>query len=182
MSQIKHLAEKVQCTEFLGKPMGSFARVVGPSVRLYLEPHAWHRDPNEGVRQLACARYWPSLALLDSFRSSLLKARGDPGRSVRDEDFPMTAQKQSATKKPMTIDITDPDSTRGTQKAIGGSQSDHWNLLLVKQAYVLDCIALRRNPRSSFKEECHSHCFMSLTPSSVHNQLKSYVAIGSSRP
>jgi hypothetical protein len=46
----------------------------------------------------------------------------------------MTTQKQSATKKPFTIDITDPDSTRGTQKAIGGSQSDHWNLILAAQA------------------------------------------------
>jgi hypothetical protein len=46
----------------------------------------------------------------------------------------MTTKKQSAAKKPATIDITDPDSTRGLHKPIGGSQSDHWNLILVKQA------------------------------------------------
>jgi hypothetical protein len=46
----------------------------------------------------------------------------------------MTTQKQSATKKPFTLDITDPDSTGGTQKAVGGSQSDHWNLILAAQA------------------------------------------------
>jgi hypothetical protein len=46
----------------------------------------------------------------------------------------MTTKKQSATKKPITIDITDPDSTRGTQKALGGSQSDYWNIILLNQA------------------------------------------------
>src|SRR5262249_53574248 len=37
-------------------------------------------------------------------------------------------------KQPKTIDITDAESRAGAQKAFGGSQSDHWNLILVSQA------------------------------------------------
>jgi hypothetical protein len=32
------------------------------------------------------------------------------------------------------IDATDPDSSKGSLKAIGGSKSDHWNNILVNQA------------------------------------------------
>ncbi len=46
----------------------------------------------------------------------------------------MTTKRQTAEKKPTTIDITDPESRKGAMKDIGGSQSDHWNIILFNQA------------------------------------------------
>jgi hypothetical protein len=46
----------------------------------------------------------------------------------------VTTKKRSPGKQPITIDITDAESRKGTQKALGGSQSDHWNHILVNQA------------------------------------------------
>jgi ATP-dependent Clp protease adapter protein ClpS len=37
-------------------------------------------------------------------------------------------------KKVMTIDVNDPDSSRGALKTVGGSRSDHWNNNLLNQA------------------------------------------------
>jgi hypothetical protein len=46
----------------------------------------------------------------------------------------VTTKKRSPGKQPTRIDITDAGSREGTQKALGGSQSDHWNHILVNQA------------------------------------------------
>jgi hypothetical protein len=46
----------------------------------------------------------------------------------------VTTKKRSSGKQPITIDITDAESRTGTQKALGGSHSDHWNFILVNQA------------------------------------------------
>jgi hypothetical protein len=45
----------------------------------------------------------------------------------------VTTKKRSSGKQPTRIDITDAGSREGTQKALGGSQSDHWNHILVNQ-------------------------------------------------
>src|SRR5215471_18537266 len=45
----------------------------------------------------------------------------------------MTAKKSSADNKPTTVVADDPEALRGTLKSIGGSQSDHWNNVLVNQ-------------------------------------------------
>src|SRR5262245_34053060 len=46
----------------------------------------------------------------------------------------VTTKKRSPGKQPITIDISDAESRKGTQKALGGSQSDHWNVILANQA------------------------------------------------
>jgi hypothetical protein len=46
----------------------------------------------------------------------------------------MTTKKRSSGKQPVTFDISDAESRKGTQKALGCSQSDHWNLILLNQA------------------------------------------------
>jgi len=46
----------------------------------------------------------------------------------------MTKKKGASVKKPATIDIADAESLSGIHKAIGGSQSDHWNIILINQA------------------------------------------------
>jgi hypothetical protein len=43
----------------------------------------------------------------------------------------MTAKK--AHKKPIPLIIDDPEALKGSLKAIGGSQSDHWNNILANQ-------------------------------------------------
>jgi len=51
------------------------------------------------------------------------------------EDFAMSAKKPAGhDKKVTTIDLTDPDSSKGTLKTVGGSRSDHWNNILLDQA------------------------------------------------
>jgi hypothetical protein len=51
------------------------------------------------------------------------------------EDFAMSAKKPAGhDKKVTTIDLTDPDSSKGTLKPVGGSRSDHWNNVLFNQA------------------------------------------------
>jgi hypothetical protein len=46
----------------------------------------------------------------------------------------MTTKKRPSGKQPKTLDITDAESREGVHKAIGGSQSDHWNIILFNQA------------------------------------------------
>jgi hypothetical protein len=46
----------------------------------------------------------------------------------------VTTKKRSPGKQPITIGITDAESRKGTQQALGGSQSHHWNLVLLNQA------------------------------------------------
>jgi hypothetical protein len=47
----------------------------------------------------------------------------------------MSANKKSAgDEKKGVVDITDPDSSNGALKDIGGSRSDHWNNIVVNQA------------------------------------------------
>jgi hypothetical protein len=46
----------------------------------------------------------------------------------------MATKGPAADKKPTTIDITDPGSISAIHKEIGGSRSDHWNILLLNQA------------------------------------------------
>ena len=47
----------------------------------------------------------------------------------------MSAKKPAGhDKKVTTIDLTDPDSSKGTLKPVGGSRSDHWNNVLLNQA------------------------------------------------
>jgi hypothetical protein len=45
----------------------------------------------------------------------------------------MGAKKLAAGKKPVTVRADDPEDLKGTLKRIGGSQSDHWNNVLVNQ-------------------------------------------------
>jgi hypothetical protein len=49
-------------------------------------------------------------------------------------DFAMTAKKPTDDKKVTTIDVNDPDSSKGALKTVGGSRSDHWNNILLNQA------------------------------------------------
>jgi hypothetical protein len=51
----------------------------------------------------------------------------------RHQDFAMSAKKRNDGEVTI-IDATDPDSSKGSLKAIGGSKSDHWNNILVNQA------------------------------------------------
>src|SRR5438034_6071106 len=54
--------------------------------------------------------------------------------TFKHEDFEMSAKKPAAdNKKVLTIDVSDPDSLKGTLKAVGGSRSDHWNNIIVNQ-------------------------------------------------
>jgi hypothetical protein len=47
----------------------------------------------------------------------------------------MSAKKPGAKNRNVTIvDATDPDSSKGSLKALGGSKSDHWNNILITQA------------------------------------------------
>lgn len=46
----------------------------------------------------------------------------------------MTKRKSSRRKKPKAVIANDPDHRKGTLKKFGGSDSDHWNAVLVNQA------------------------------------------------
>ena len=46
----------------------------------------------------------------------------------------MTKRKSARGDKVTTVVLNDPDDRKGALKTIGGSQSDHWNKLLVNQA------------------------------------------------
>jgi hypothetical protein len=46
----------------------------------------------------------------------------------------MSAKKPAADEKPTTVDA-DPDELKGALKRIGGSQSDHWNRIVVNQTF-----------------------------------------------
>jgi hypothetical protein len=45
------------------------------------------------------------------------------------EDVAMSTMKKVADKKPTTVVADDPGDLKGTLKRIGGSQSDHWNIV-----------------------------------------------------
>jgi hypothetical protein len=59
------------------------------------------------------------------------KAKRD-GSTLPEEVPPKNAQR--AAQQGNSIDIRDPESLKGEHKEIGGSQSDHWNVLLLNQA------------------------------------------------
>ena len=54
--------------------------------------------------------------------------------ALKNEDSVMSTKKPAVDdKKATTIVANDPDDLKGTLKRIGGSQSDHWNNILVNQ-------------------------------------------------
>jgi hypothetical protein len=54
---------------------------------------------------------------------------------LEEDDFAMSAKKPAGQdKKVTTIDVNDPDSSKGALKTVGGSRSDHWNNILLNQA------------------------------------------------
>jgi hypothetical protein len=55
---------------------------------------------------------------------------GDPER----EHPPLTKKNPAKGNEPTTVVANDPEDRKGTLKAIGGSQSDHWNNTLANQA------------------------------------------------
>jgi hypothetical protein len=62
-----------------------------------------------------------------------------------------------AAKETVEINFDDPDCHRGRLKPIGGSQSDHWNNVLINQT----CNALGLKP--SDKENCEQRCSAAVT-------------------
>ena len=46
---------------------------------------------------------------------------------------PLMSAKKAHKKKPITLIADDPEALKGSLKAIGGSQSDHWNNILANQ-------------------------------------------------
>ena len=56
-----------------------------------------------------------------------------PLRRLHHEDSALSAKKSSADNEPTTVVANDPEALKGTLKRIGGSQSDHWNNILVNQ-------------------------------------------------
>ncbi len=46
----------------------------------------------------------------------------------------MSVKRKAAGNQRTTVDITDPESAKGAMKHIGGSLSDHWNVILFNQA------------------------------------------------
>jgi hypothetical protein len=116
----------------------------------HFERHQRERTPNkpntcgngDHAHSTAAHRHRKHRARLAAFALLDGLACGPKGRSRRcvsetrnhhTEDGAMTIKKPITDAKPTIIVANDPDDRKGRLKTIGGSESDHWNNLLVNQ-------------------------------------------------
>jgi hypothetical protein len=64
----------------------------------------------------------------------------------------MSGKKPAAANTPTTIVANDPDDLKGTLKRIGGSQSDHWNNILVNQA--IRTLWIKHSDKETQDQQC----------------------------